>query len=295
MLYGAIEAGGTKMICGIGDKDGNIIEKVSIPTKTPEITMPEIVKFLKKYDIKAIGIACFGPIDLDRNSKTYGYITSTPKVAWQNFDFVGYLSKEFGIPIGFDTDVNGSLLGELTYGDIKGINDAVYITIGTGIGAGIMSNGKLVHGMLHPEAGHIILPIREDDNYEGRCPFHKNCFEGLASGPAVEERWNESGKNLSDRKEVWDLEAHYIAMALMNYILIMSPRKIILGGGIMNQQQLFPLVREKVVSLLNGYIKSKEIENIETYIVPASLNGDQGLLGALKLGIDEYVNFMNNK
>ena len=286
MLYGAIETGGTKMVCAIGNEHGEILEQISIPTTTPEETMPLVTGWFKDKDIQAVGIASFGPVDLNRNSKTYGYITSTPKPGWGFFDLVGTVQKELHVPVGFDTDVNGSLLGEMTYGCARGLSDAVYLTIGTGIGAGIMTNGKLLHGMLHPEAGHIPMAVHKDDTYTGKCPYHKTCFEGMAAGPAIEERWGQPGKKLRDRKEVWELEAYYIAQALTSYIMILSPQKIILGGGVMHQEALFPLIRKNVAEMLNGYLRTKELEDLDSYIVPASLNDDQGIMGCIKLAID---------
>ena len=286
MLYGAIETGGTKMVCAIGNEHGEILEQISIPTTTPEETMPLVTGWFKDKDIQAVGIASFGPVDLNRNSKTYGYITSTPKPGWGFFDLVGTVQKELHVPVGFDTDVNGSLLGEMTYGCARGLSDAVYLTIGTGIGAGIMTNGKLLHGMLHPEAGHIPMAVHKDDTYTGKCPYHKTCFEGMAAGPAIEERWGQPGKKLRYRKEVWELEAYYIAQALTSYIMILSPQKIILGGGVMHQEALFPLIRKNVAEMLNGYLRTKELEDLDSYIVPASLNDDQGIMGCIKLAID---------
>lgn len=284
MRLGALEAGGTKMVCAIGDETGKIFEQISIPTRTPEDTIPEIIDYFQKTQIEALGIGCFGPIDPDRQSATYGYITSTPKLAWANFNIVNVFEKSLNCPVGFDTDVNGSVLGEVTFGQAKGKSCVVYVTIGTGVGAGIYIEGKLLHGMLHPEAGHVMIQRREGDNYQGKCPYHKTCLEGMAAGPAVEERWGRKATELKDRKEVWDLEAYYIAQALTGYILTLSPEMIILGGGIMHQEQLFPMIRSYVKEMLGGYIKTDELENMDNYIVPASLNDDQGIMGALELG-----------
>jgi len=289
MLYGAIEAGGTKMVCAIGDEHGKIIEQTSIPTISPEETMPAIIDWFKDKEIAALGIAAFGPIDLDRSSETYGSFTTTPKLKWANYNIVKAMKDALHIPIGFDTDVNGSLLGEITYGQAKGLTDAVYITIGTGVGGGVMSNGKLVHGMLHPELGHMKLVPHPDDTYKGHCPFHKNCLEGMAAGPAIEDRWGRKAIELKDDDRVWEMEAYYIAQALTNIILVMSPQMIILGGGVMHQQQLFPLIRKKTKEMLNDYIKTDEIADIDHYIVPASLNDDQGIMGCIKLAIDEQA------
>lgn len=284
MRLGALEAGGTKMVCAVGDETGRILEQVSIPTETPEITMPKMIEYFRERQVEALGIGCFGPIDPDESSETYGYITSTPKLAWANYNIVGAFREALGCPVGFDTDVNGSVLGEVTFGQAKEKRNVLYLTIGTGIGAGIYVEGKLLHGMLHPEAGHIVLAKRADDTYAGKCPYHGTCFEGLAAGPAIEERWGCKAVELKDRSEVWDLEAYYIAQALANYILILSPEMIILGGGVMHQEQLFPLIRNYVKEILNGYIKTKELTEMEHYIVPASLEDNQGIMGCLELG-----------
>lgn len=284
MRLGALEAGGTKMVCAIGDESGKIYEQVSIPTETPEITMPKLIAYFEERNVEALGIGCFGPIDPDKKSETYGYITSTPKLAWADYNIVGTMEKSLKVPVGFDTDVNGSVLGEVTFGQAKGKNCVVYVTIGTGVGAGIYIEGKLLHGMLHPEAGHILLTQREDDTYEGTCPYHKTCLEGLAAGPAIEARWGRKAVELKDDARVWDLEAYYIAQAIVNYILILSPQMIILGGGVMHQEQLFPKIRNYVKKMMNGYIKTKEMADLDHYIVPASLNDDQGIMGALELG-----------
>lgn len=283
MILGALEAGGTKMVCAIGDENGNIFEQVSIPTETPEITMPKMISYFKEKGIEALGIGCFGPIDPDPDSDTYGYITSTPKLAWAYYNIVGAFRDALECPVGFDTDVNGSVLGEVTFGQAKGKKCVVYVTIGTGVGAGIYIEGKLLHGMLHPEAGHILMKKRADDTYGGKCPYHKTCMEGLAAGPAIEERWGKKAIELKDNQAVWDLEAYYIAQALANYILILSPDMIILGGGVMHQEQLFPLIRKYVTEMLNGYIKTEELADMEHYIVPASLHDDQGIMGCLEL------------
>ncbi len=286
MLYGALEAGGTKMVCAIGDENGKIIERAKFPTETPETTMPPIFDFFRNKGIKAIGIACFGPIDLRKESPTYGSITSTPKKGWSGYNIVRETEKELGVPVGFDTDVNGSMLGEATWGCAKGISDAIYLTIGTGVGGGVISNGKLLHGMLHPEVGHIRLPLHPDDPGKSVCPYHDNCLEGLAAGPSLKARWGVSADQLADKDEVWEIESTYIATALMSYALILSPQKIILGGGVMHQEQLFPLIRKKFKELMNGYIVTEQMDNLDDYIVPPSLNDDQGILGALKLAMD---------
>lgn len=285
MRLGALEAGGTKMVLAVGDENGNIFERISIPTQTPEETMPEMISYFKKKEIEALGIGCFGPIDLSSDSPTYGYITSTPKLEWQNFDIVGAFQEALQVPVGFDTDVNASALGEATFGITKGLDCSLYLTVGTGIGAGIYMDGRLLHGMLHPEAGHIVMRRHPADEYEGRCPFHKDCFEGLASGPAIEERWGMKAVGLADRPEVWEMEAYYIAQALVNYSMVLSPRRMVLGGGVMKQEQLFPLVRKYFAHLMAGYVRTKELEDLDSYIVPCSLNDNQGIMGCLQLAV----------
>ncbi len=288
MILGALEAGGTKMVCAIGDKYGNLTDRCSFPTETPELTMPKLIAYFQKHTIDALGIGTFGPADLNPSSKTYGYITTTPKLAWANYNIRGAFADALQIPVGFDTDVNAAALGEASFGCMQNIKNGIYITIGTGIGVGILSEGNLLHGMLHPEGGHILLERHSTDSYKGCCPFHSNCFEGLAAGPAIEGRYGRKAIELTDIPEVWELEADYIAKALVNYILILSPERIVLGGGVMHQEQLFPLIRKKTSEYLNGYIKTKELENLDTYIVPPSLNDNQGVLGCLKLAHRAY-------
>ncbi len=289
MILGALEAGGTKMVCAIGDEHGRIIDRTTFPTETPEITMPAMISYFQKHNIEALGIGTFGPADLNPASKTYGYITTTPKLSWAGYDIRGAFARTLHIPVGFDTDVNAAALGEATFGCMKDISNGIYITIGTGIGAGVLAEGKLLHGMLHPEGGHILLERHPSDTYQGCCPYHKNCFEGLASGPAIEGRYSKKAIELADVPEVWELEADYIAKALVNYILILSPERIVLGGGVMHQEQLFPLIRQKTAEYLNGYLKTKQLEDIDTYIVPPSLHDNQALLGCFQLAQEAYL------
>ncbi len=283
MLFGALEAGGTKMVMALGNENGEILEQRSIPTETPDITMARIIDYFQDKDIRALGIGSFGPVDLDRHSPTYGYITSTPKLAWTNFNLAGYIKDALQIPIGFDTDVNASALGEATWGCMKGLSSGIYITIGTGIGVGVYMNGQLLHGALHPEAGHILLSRHPEDSLESACPYHPNCMEGLASGPAIEKRWMKKAYDLKDDTRVWALEAFYLAQGIANFILTLSPHKIVLGGGVMHQEQLFPLIRREVACLLNGYIRTPQMEDLDQYIVPASLKDDQGIMGCIQL------------
>ena len=286
-LYGALEAGGTKMVCAIGDENGNILERISIPTRTPAETMGPMIDFFRGKGIRALGIGCFGPVDLNKKSPTYGYITSTPKLAWQNFPIVAEFQKALSVPVGFDTDVNAAALGEATWGCTKDVENSIYITVGTGVGVGVIINGKPYHGMIHPEGGHILLSRHPEDPMVGSgCPFHENCLEGLAAGPSLEKRWGVKGAELSGRKEVWELEAYYIGQAIADYILLLSPERIVLGGGVTHQEGLLALVRQEAVKQLAGYIRTAATQNLDSYIVGVSLNDNQGVMGAVKLAMD---------
>lgn len=282
MRLGALEAGGTKMVCALGNEQGQIIERCTIPTTTPEETMKHIVRFFQDKQLDAIGIGCFGPIDLNRKSKTYGYITSTPKLGWRNFNIVGALAN-LNIPIGFDTDVNAAVLGETIYGASKGLDSSIYITVGTGIGVGVMVEGQLLHGLLHPEGGHILVRKHPKDDFKGSCPYHGMCLEGMASGPAIEKRWNKIANQLAEQDEVWNLEAYYLAQAIVNYMMMLSPKRVVLGGGVMKQRQLFPLIREQVTSILNGYLQHETLLDMDQYIVASQCEDNQGILGCFEL------------
>ncbi|MEK5520590.1 MULTISPECIES: ROK family protein [Heyndrickxia] len=286
-MLGAIEAGGTKFVCAVGDHLGNIKDRIQVPTTIPEETMKDVISFFRKYPIEAIGIGSFGPIDVNLDSPTYGYITSTPKTAWKNYPFMQTIKEAFSVPVGFNTDVNAAALGEATLGAAKGLDSCLYITIGTGIGAGAIVHGKLLQGVTHPEMGHILVRRHPDDSYKGKCPYHHDCLEGLAAGPSIEERWNEKGINLAGRSEVWDLEAYYIAQALMQYMLILSPKKIILGGGVMKQKQIFPLIYKHLTELVNEYVSLPELSN---YIVSPGLGDNAGITGSLLLAHEAYQN-----
>lgn len=279
-MLGAIEAGGTKFVCAVGDGDGNVLERVQFPTTIPEETMANVIGFFKKYPISAIGVGSFGPIDVDKKSPTYGNITSTPKLAWKDYPFLKSLEEVFQVPIGFNTDVNVAALGEATIGAAEGLESCLYITIGTGVGAGAVVNGKLLQGHSHPEMGHILVNRHPDDLFSGICPYHKDCFEGLASGPSIEKRWGRKGIELTGNADVWKLEGFYIAQALMNYILIISPKKIILGGGVMKQNQIFKYINDNLSVLMNDYVSVPDFEN---YIVSPKLGDSAGVVGALIL------------
>ncbi len=287
--FGAIEAGGTKMVCAIGCEDGTVVESVSIPTTEPSRCMPQILEFFHGREVESLGVGCFGLLDLDRNSPSYGCITTTPKLRWRNYPIMRCLQDALGVPVGLDTDVNAAALGEATWGCTQGLDCSVYMTVGTGIGVGIIVGGRPHHGMIHPECGHIPVNRRADDPMvRGVCPYHGSCLEGLASGPAIESRWGRSPAELADCEAVWALEAHYLGQAICSYIYTLSPERIVLGGGVMNQLQLLPLIRAEVNRQLCGYIKGKGLNDLDSYIVPSSLGGRQGIMGCLKLAVDAW-------
>jgi fructokinase len=287
-LWGGIEAGGTKFVCAVGTGPDDLWAEGRFPTTTPEETIGQAVQFFrqqKKGPLMAVGIASFGPVDLDPDSPTFGYITGTPKPGWAHTDFAGKIRRALGVPVGFDTDVNAAALGEHRWGAAQGLDTFIYLTIGTGIGGGGMVNGKLIHGLIHPEMGHIRIPHDRDlDPYTGSCPYHGDCLEGLAAGPALEERWGQRGETLPADHPAWLLEADYLAFGLVNIICILSPQRIILGGGVMQQHHLLPLVRRRVQGLLNDYLPVPTIlDQIDDYIVPPGLDNRSGVLGAIAL------------
>ena len=295
-LYGGIEAGGTKFVCVVASGPDRIMDEVRFPTTTPDETLGRAIQFFQPFiasgQIRKIGIGCFGPIDLNPKSPTYGFITATPKPNWSNTDVRGTLRRALKVDIAFDMDVNAAALGETIWGVSKGFDPSLYLTIGTGIGGGYIKDGIPLIGMLSLEMGHIRIPHdRQLDPFNGACPFHGDCFEGLASGPAIERRLGLTGALIPEEDAFWDIEADYIASALMNFILTLSPKKIILGGGVMQREFLFPKIRRKVRALLNSYVSSKSVlENIDNYIVPPGLGNQSGSLGAMALAMSQETN-----
>lgn len=288
-LYGGIEAGGTKFVCVIASGPEDIRAETRFPTTTPEETLGRVAAFFQQHaqdaPIAALGVSCFGPVDLDKTSPTYGFITTTPKPGWAQTDIVHTLESTLQVHTAFDTDVNGAALGEFVWGAARGADPCLYLTFGTGVGGGILANGTPLHGLVHPEIGHMRLPHNwEADPFPGFCPFHGDCLEGMAAGPALEKRWGQRGETLPLDHPAWELEAGYIAQALANLVCILSPKRIVIGGGVMQSGALFERVRAEVQRRLNGYVQSPAIlKYIDQYIVPPGLGGYSGVLGAIAL------------
>lgn len=295
-IFGAIEAGGTKFVCAVGTGPDDLRDEIRFPTTTPKETLGRALEYFRQAEVShgklaALGIGTFGPVDLNKGSPTWGCITATPKPHWADTPFASVFAQEFKVPVGFDTDVNGAVLGEHRWGAGRGLDTLVYLTIGTGIGGGVMVNGTLVHGLVHPEAGHILLP-RDPlvDHYKGTCPYHENCLEGLAAGPSLEKRWGVKGAELGPNHPAWELEAHYLALGLQSCLSLLSPQKIILGGGVMDQPQLLPLVRKKLLELNNQYIRHPSLteDGIKEYVVAPGLGNRAGILGAVALAEEAF-------
>jgi len=291
-LYGGIEAGGTKFVCAVGSGPDDVRAEVRFPTSTPAEALGKSIAFFREqhalHPLTSVGVACFGPVDPDPTSPTFGYVTTTPKPYWAHTDVVGVLQSALGMPIGFDSDVNGAALGEHRWGAAQGLDTFVYLTVGTGLGGGAMVNGKLVHGLMHPEMGHMRVPHdRQADPYPGWCTYHGDCWEGLTCGPAIEGRWNISARDLPPAHPAWALEAHYLALGIVSIITVLAPQRVIMGGGVMDQSHLFPMIRQDVAAVLNGYIQRPQLaDQIDAYIVPPGLGNRAGVLGAIALAQD---------
>jgi fructokinase len=292
-MFGAIEAGGTKFVCGVGTGPEDLTT-VQIPTTSPPATIESAIAFLRQHSqghLQSVGIGSFGPIDLHAASPTFGFITSTPKRGWQNCDVAGAFRKALNVPVGFDTDVNAAALGEQHWGAAQGLSDFLYLTVGTGIGGGAIVDGKVLHGLIHPEMGHIRIPHDwTADPFPGICPFHGDCLEGLASGPAIQTRWGLPAREIPQGHPGLALEARYLTLALANFTFVLSPQRILLGGGVMQQTSLFALIRQELTALLGGYLHLAEPQdNLATYVVPPMLEDRAGILGALVLAQRAYV------
>lgn len=287
-VWGGIEAGGTKFVCAFGTNTGEILGKIQIPTQSPNETLEKVIDFFlsikDSHVLTGLGVGCFGPLDISPKSPTYGFITNTPKVGWENLDLLGRLEYALDVPVAIDTDVNAAALGEHKWGAAQGISDFIYLTVGTGIGGGVMTNGEVVHGLVHPEIGHMFLPRKQADPFPGICPFHGDCLEGLASGPAMYARWGVAPELLPPDHPAWDLEAEYLAYAVANLIMAYSPKRIILGGGVCSLPDLFPKMRGRVRGLINGYVRSPMIEaKVDDFIVMPGLGSLSGVMGAIAI------------
>jgi fructokinase len=288
VVFGGVEGGGTKFVCLLGTGPNHIVDEIRFPTTTPDQTLGRIIAFFQqpRADIRlaAVGVGSFGPIDLGRASPTYGHILTTPKPHWAGTDVVGILRTALGVPIGWDTDVNGAALGERRWGAGGTADPLVYLTVGTGIGGGALVHGQPLHGLLHPEMGHLLVPTFDGDTFPGTCPFHGRCLEGVASGTALRARTGRPAQELAPDAPVWDLEAQYLAFGLLSIAEILSPQRIVVGGGVASQPHLFEPMRRHLVRLNNGYIAHlARNETVSTYVVPPGLGGRAGVLGALEL------------
>ncbi len=286
--WGGIEAGGAHFVCAVGSGPDRLEAETSFPTTTPDETLARAVGFLRENagaGLTAVGIGSFGPLDLRKDSPTYGRVTSTPKLAWEGVDLVGAVADALGVPVALDTDVNASALAEHLWGAAMGVDDMVYVTVGTGIGGGAMAGGKLVHGLVHPEMGHMRVPHdRGADDFDGACHYHGDCLEGLASGPAIERRWGRRPELLPDDHPAWELEAGYLAAGVVNLTCTLSPRRVVMGGGVMERPSLLPRIRAGVRELLGGYVRAPEVSDaIDEYIVTPALGARSGVLGAIAL------------
>jgi len=285
VIYGGIEAGGTKWVCATGTGPDDLRTRTTFPTTVPAETISRAAEFFRGGEgLAGIGVGSFGPIDLDERSPNWGTITTTPKPGWAGTDLVAELAGKLDVPLAVDTDVNAAALGEHRWGAASGLHTFCYITVGTGIGGGGMTGGKLMHGLLHPEFGHMRIPHdRVRDPFDGSCPYHGDCFEGLASGEAVRARWGVPAERLNDAR-AWELQAEYLALGLINVICTLSPQRIIIGGGVMNEPSLFPLVRARTAELAGGYFDAPQLrEGLDDYIVPPALGDRSGVVGALEL------------
>jgi fructokinase len=285
VTLGGIEAGGTRWRCAVGDGGGTVERLECFATTTPAETIGRAVEFFRRSGpVSALGVGCFGPVDLDPSSPGWGRITTTPKPGWAGTDVVSMLRAGLDLPIAFETDVDAAAVGEGRWGAAAGVESFAYVTVGTGIGGGVVANGRPLHGLVHPELGHMLVPHdRDRDPFPGSCPFHRDCLEGLASGTALRERWGSPGEEL-DRPEAWELEADYLALGLANLVLVLSPERIVLGGGVGAAPGLLDLVRERLPEAIGGYIEAPLLrEGIEQYVVPPALGPRSGVIGAIEL------------
>lgn len=292
-LFGAIEAGGTKFVLGVGTGPEDMRETIRIETNTQSTPPSEILAKVTAWfqgaesrhgGLAAIGVGTFGPAGVNPAAADYGYITTTPKPLWANTDVLGALRKVFPVPMGFDTDVNAAALGEWRWGAGRGCGTLLYLTVGTGIGGGALVDGRPLHGLLHPEMGHLRIPRAAGDTFEGACPWHGDCLEGMANGPAMEKRWGVKAATLPPDHEAWEMEAHYLACACVNFLMTLSPERCIIGGGVTENDHLLPRVRARCAALVNHYLAHPVLAGgLDNWLVAPGLGTRSGLLGALAL------------
>lgn len=290
MIIGGVEAGGTKFVCLVGDETGRVIAETRFPTRAPGETLADAIAFLTEQagahgPLDAIGIASFGPLELRPSESAYGHLLSTPKAGWSGVDLVGPLRDAFDVPIGIDTDVNGAAVAERRWGAAQGLDSVVYFTIGTGIGGGALVEGNPVHGLVHAEMGHFTVPREPGDDFPGSCPFHGDCFEGMASGPAIAARWGAPAQALvgETQRRAVELEAAYIAAGVRTAVYALAPERVVIGGGVAGMPGLFPRIRARLAAALNGY-PGLDAHAAQNFVVPAGLGGRAGPLGAIALG-----------
>jgi len=284
--YGGIETGGSKWQCAVGSAPDDLRANETLPTTTPKETIDRVVAFFEREGpVEAIGIGSFGPLDGKVSSPTWGHITTTPKPGWAHADVGQEIQRRLSVPVVFDTDVNAAAYGEHLWGAAKGLDTFCYITVGTGIGGGGMARGKLLHGLVHPEFGHMRIPHNlEADPFPGVCPYHGDCWEGLASGLAIEARWGRSAVDLAGDEAVWELEARYLALGLVCVICVLSPERIVLGGGVLSAPGLLPLVHREIGTLMNGYLDNAAVgDGIADYVTLPQLGSLSGVLGGIGL------------
>lgn len=288
-LYGGVETGGTWSVCVLGYGPGSILAETQFPTAEPQATLAGIVEFFRSHPpAAAIGVGSFGPVDLDPGSSTWGYVTTTPKPGWQRVSVARVLGDALEVPIAFDTDVAAAALAEQRWGAGRGVQSLCYLTVGTGIGIGLVIGGRPWHGLVHPEAGHMRIPHdRESDPFPGSCPVHGDCWEGLASGGAMAARWRTKPEELEEGHPGWQLEADYLALGILNLTLVASPQRIVIGGGLLEHAPLLEMVRQRLPALVSGYLEAPELgPEIGRYLVAPELGDHAGALGAIALAQD---------
>lgn len=283
-VFGGVETGGTWTVCALGTGPEEIVARDRFPTTDPPETLNRIVDFFTGHERPAvIGIGSFGPVDVDRESPHWGKVTTTPKRGWRHTAVASVIEQRLKVSVAFDTDVAAAALGEQRWGAGRGAASLCYLTVGTGIGVGLMLGGRLWHGLIHPEPGHMRIPRDPDDPFPGVCPFHGDCFEGLASGPALEARWGMPAEQLPPDHPGWDLEARYLASGILNIVYTISPHRVIAGGGVFEHRPLLAMVREHFRRLLGGYLETPPLLDLERYLVAPALGDDAGVLGAIAM------------